>query len=172
MAFRDREPSRSTVAHELTHVVQQRGGSGEVATESTGSLSSGAAEAEATRVAAAVGQGNGVAGTIGSAPGDVRCEDARGNSSSSGGATPRRVEGRGGYVYDQYPDGRITIVSVNGQKKGIDCPPGSRANIAITGEIGPYVAPGTGSGGSASGSGAEQTGGGASTSGGILSSLK
>jgi hypothetical protein len=82
------------------------------------------------------------------------------------------VEGRGGYVYDQYPDGRITIVSVNGQKKGIDCPPGSRANIAITGEIGPYVAPGTGSGGSASGSGAEQTGGGASTSGGILSSLK
>jgi len=63
------------------------------------------------------------------------------NSDALDSLPARRVEGKGGYVYDQFPDGNIVIVSVNGTLDGTLCRVGTTANEAITAEIGEYEAP-------------------------------
>lgn len=59
---------------------------------------------------------------------------------------PRDVDGAGGWVYRQWPDGTIKIIGAPaGRSPGGLFAPGSATNVIITNEIGPYVAP-TGSG--------------------------
>lgn len=66
IAFRDPSPDRELVAHELTHVVQQRGGRDQGAMlKAEISAPTDAAEQEADRVASTVAAGGNVAGTIG-----------------------------------------------------------------------------------------------------------
>jgi hypothetical protein len=69
------------------------------------------------------------------------------NSDAVEGMQPRRVEGKGEWIYDQYSDGTIVIVSHQGAMKNVTCAPGTPANTAITEEIGEYVAPETSSAG-------------------------
>ncbi|MCC6621225.1 MAG: DUF4157 domain-containing protein [Deltaproteobacteria bacterium] len=77
VAFRSAAPPESLVAHELTHVVQQRGGAGGVATKGR---DVGSAEAEAESVAAAVASGRPATSALGGgagAPGAAAPASAR-----------------------------------------------------------------------------------------------
>jgi hypothetical protein len=64
VAFAEDLPPRSVVAHELTHVVQSRGGDATLQAKSVTSSPSDAQEQEADRVAQTVARGGSVAGTI------------------------------------------------------------------------------------------------------------
>ncbi len=87
VAFADDRPSRETVAHELTHVVQQEGSPGQVARRPEVSSPSDAAEREAEATAARVADG-GEAGETGSAvPGVIHREGGT-PSPDAGGPRP------------------------------------------------------------------------------------
>jgi len=68
-------------------------------------------------------------------------EPGYGNSAANEALGPRRAEGSGGYVYDQYPDGTLVIVDApGGRGVGVELGAGA-AFDSISAEIGPYPAP-------------------------------
>ena len=95
VAFADSSPSKQTVAHELTHVVQSRQGGGGVQGDSGLSRPGSAAEREASAVASRVASG-GSAGSIGEVAGGIhREEDGGGQTTGDGGSAAAGPDGGG-----------------------------------------------------------------------------